>query len=31
LDKMGIEYSKEDKYKTIDGRQMGVPAKILNV
>jgi heterodisulfide reductase subunit B len=30
LNKMGIEYNKEDKYKTKDGRQMPVPQNLMN-
>jgi heterodisulfide reductase subunit B len=30
MEKMGIEYSKSDKYKTKDGRQMPVPENLLN-
>jgi heterodisulfide reductase subunit B len=28
--KMGIEYKREDKYKTKDGRQMPVPKNLIN-
>jgi heterodisulfide reductase subunit B2 len=30
LDKMGIAYSKDDKYKTKSGRQMPIPQNLLN-
>jgi heterodisulfide reductase subunit B len=30
LKKMGIEYDKEDKFRTKDGRQMPVPKKLIN-
>jgi hypothetical protein len=30
LRKMGIEYDREDKFKTKDGRQMPVPKNLIN-
>jgi hypothetical protein len=29
--KMGIDFNKDDKFRTKDGRQMPVPEKLINV